>query len=133
MIGLQQLEVNDQIFNVAVESGETLLDVLREKLHLTGTKKGCNVGDCGACAAAAAGLHTLARLVVARDSRGRPVTTIEGLAQNGELTPIQKAFVHEGGLQCGYCTPGMVLSATALLDKHPQPDSVEIKEALSGN
>ncbi len=133
MISLQTLTVTDQVFNVAVEAGQTLLDVLRDQLHLTGTKKGCNVGDCGACTVLVDGQPMNACLLLAAEIRGRPITTIEGLAQNGKLTPIQEAFVHEGGLQCGYCTPGMVLSATALLDKNPESSTEEIKEALSGN
>ncbi len=128
-----RLTVNGSAYTVAVEPGETLLDVLREKLHLTGTKKGCNVGDCGACTILVDGEAMNSCLLLACEMEGKAITTVEGLAKDGELAPIQKAFVHEGGIQCGFCTPGMVMSATALLSKNPDPSVDEIKEALSGN
>ncbi|MFQ5430415.1 MAG: molybdopterin-dependent oxidoreductase, partial [Phycisphaerae bacterium] len=127
------LTVNRQAFPVAVRPGETLLDVLREKLHLTGTKKGCNVGDCGACTVLVDGEPMNSCLLLASEVEGKAVTTIEGLAANGELTPLQRAFIHEGAIQCGFCTPGMILSATALLNRNPKPDTAEVKEALAGN
>ena len=127
------LAVNGDTYTVAIEPGETLLDVLREKLRLTGTKKGCNVGDCGACTVLVDGEPMNSCLLLASELEGKAITTIEGLAKDGELSPVQKAFVHEGGIQCGFCTPGMVISATALLDKSPSPTTDEIKEALSGN
>ncbi len=127
------LAVNGDTYTVAIEPGETLLDVLREKLRLTGTKKGCNVGDCGACTVLIDGEPMNSCLLLASELEGKAITTIEGLAKDGELSPVQKAFVHEGGIQCGFCTPGMVISATALLEKNPNPTRDEIKEALSGN
>ena len=129
----RKLTINGQVCTVAVEPDETLLDVLRDKLHLTGTKKGCNVGDCGACTVLVDGEPMNSCLLLASEMEGKAITTIEGLAQNGELTPLQKAFVYEGGIQCGFCTPGMVISATALLEKNPKPSTDEIKEALAGN
>ena len=127
------LKINGHSRTVAVEPNETLLDVLREKAHLTGTKKGCNVGDCGACTVLVDGAAMNSCLLLAVEMEGKAITTIEGLARDGELTPLQKAFVHEGGIQCGFCTPGMVISATALLDQNPDPTTDEIKEALAGN
>jgi len=128
-----KLTVNQDTYTVAVEPCETLLDVLRDKLHLTGTKKGCNLGDCGACTVLVDGETMNSCLLLACEMEGKAITTVEGLAKDGELTPIQKAFVHEGGIQCGFCTPGMVASATALVGKTPDPTTDEIKEALSGN
>ncbi len=128
-----KLTINGDAYTVAVEPGETLLDVLRDKLHLTGTKKGCNVGDCGACTVLVDGEAMNSCLLLAMEMEGRAITTIEGLAREGRLSALQKAFVHEGGIQCGFCTPGTVLSATALLDKNPDPTTDEIKEALAGN
>src|SRR3990172_3103018 len=133
MTALRTLTVNGQRYRVAVENGDTLLDSLRDKLRLTGTKKGCNVGDCGACTVLVGGLAMNSCLLLAAELEGKSITTIEGLAPNGELTPLQKAFVAEGGIQCGFCTPGMVMSATALLEENPSPTQDEIKEALSGN
>ena len=112
----RKLMINGDTHAVSVEPGETLLDVLRDKLHLTGTKKGCNVGDCGACTVLVDGEPMNSCLLLACEMEGKAITTVEGLAQDGELTPLQKAFVHEGGIQCGYCTPGMVTAATALLN-----------------
>ena len=127
------LAVNDQNYAVAVEPGETLLDVLREKLRLTGAKKACNVGDCGACTVLLDGEPVNSCLLMAEAAEGRSITTIEGVARSGELTPIQRAFVHEGAIQCGYCTPGMILSATALFDREPDPTTDQVKDALAGN
>ena len=108
MTALRTLTVNGQRHRVAVEDGDTLLDTLRDKLRLTGAKKGCNVGDCGACTILNDGLAMNSCLLLAADMEGRAITTIEGLANNGEFTALQKAFVAEGGIQCGFCTPGMV-------------------------
>ena len=127
------LRVNGHEYAVAFDEGETLLDVLRERLHLTGTKKGCNLGDCGACTVLVDGRPMNSCLLLGRDMEGRAITTVEGLATNGKLTPIQEAFVHEGAIQCGYCTPGAVISATALLNENPNPTPDEIKTALAGN
>jgi 4-hydroxybenzoyl-CoA reductase subunit alpha len=127
------LTVNGQPYRVAIDGGETLLDVLRDKLRLTGTKKGCNVGDCGACTVLVDGLAMNSCLLLAAELEGKRITTIEGITENGELTAVQKAFVVEGAIQCGFCTPGMIMSATALLNENPSPTDDEIKEALSGN
>ncbi len=128
-----QLTVNGASHALALEPRETLLDVLRDKLHLTGTKKGCNVGDCGACTVLIDGEPMNSCLLPAVELEGRRITTIEGLAQDGALTPLQKAFVREGAIQCGFCTPGMMMTATALLARNPHPTTEEIKEALAGN
>jgi 4-hydroxybenzoyl-CoA reductase subunit alpha len=127
------LTVNGQNHEIAVGTGETLLEVLRSTLNLTGTKKGCNVGDCGACTVLVDGEPMNSCLLLASEIGGKAITTIEGLAHNGELTPLQRSFVHEGGIQCGYCTPGMVTSATALLERSADPTDEQIKEALAGN
>jgi 4-hydroxybenzoyl-CoA reductase alpha subunit len=133
MVTPRKLLINGQAYTVAVEPRETLLEVLREKLRLTGTKKGCNVGDCGACTVLVDGEAMNSCLLLAAEMEGKAITTIEGLTRDGELTPLQRAFVHEGGIQCGFCTSGMVMSATALLNKNPDPTAKEIKEALAGN
>jgi len=133
MIRSQTLKVNGQEYSVAIDSGETLLDVLRDKLRLTGTKKGCNLGDCGACTVLIDGEAMNSCLLLASEMQGREITTIEGLEPNGELTPLQKAFVNEGAIQCGFCTPGAVMSATALIEKNPDPTDDEIRDALTGN
>ena len=127
------LKVNAEICTVSVRPNETLLDVLRDKIGLTGTKKGCDTGQCGACTVLLDGNPVPSCLVLAVDVKGRDILTIEGIAENGRLHPIQEAFVNEGAVQCGYCTPGMILSAKALLDRNPNPSEQEIKEAISGN
>jgi carbon-monoxide dehydrogenase small subunit len=127
----RRLTVNGQTYTVAIEPGETLLDVLREKLRLTGTKKGCNVGDCGACTVLVDGEPVNSCLLLASEMENKAITTVEGLARNGELTPLQKAFVGEGAIQCGYCTPGMIMNATALLKRNPSP-TVEGNQARAG-
>ena len=133
MIVARTLRINDDVYPVAVDTSETLLDVLRNKLQLTGTKKGCNVGDCGACTVFVDSEPMNACLLLAVQMEGKAITTIEGIANGGELTPVQKAFVHEGGTQCGFCTPGMVMSAPALLEKNGNPTTDGIKDALSDN
>jgi 4-hydroxybenzoyl-CoA reductase alpha subunit/xanthine dehydrogenase E subunit len=133
MIRTYTLTVNGYERAVALAAGETLADVLREKLNLTGTKKGCNLGDCGACTVLVDGEPMNSCLLLASQMEGKQITTIEGVAQNGHLAPIQKAFVEEGGVQCGYCTPGMILSSVALLNKNPRPTVEEIKDGLAGN
>ncbi len=133
MMTAREFSINGQLYRVAVDSSDTLLDVLRDKIGLTGTKKGCNVGDCGACLVVVDGLTMNSCLLLAAEMEGKSIATIEGIAVNGELSPVQKAFVGEGGVQCGYCTPGMVLSATTLLKENPDPTRDEIKSALSGN
>ncbi|MEE8345321.1 MAG: molybdopterin-dependent oxidoreductase [Woeseiaceae bacterium] len=130
---LQTLTVNGQQHAVAIEDGETLVDVLRDKLHLTGAKKGCGLGDCGACTVLIDDKPVNSCLVLASTVNGKAITTVEGLDEKGVLTALQRSFVTEGGMQCGYCTPGTVLSATALLKRNPDPSLEEIKDALVGN
>jgi len=117
-----------------VESHKMLLNVLREQFHLTGTKEGCGQGECGACTVLVDGLNVDSCLYPAFEVEGKSVKTIEGLVGEGNvLHPIQKAFVEGGGIQCGFCTPGMIMSAKALLDETPDPDEAEIKRGISGN
>lgn len=128
-----ELEINGRAYRVEVEPYETLLEVLRNDLGLTGAKEGCDGGECGACTVLLDGEAVLSCLTLALDAQGKSIITIEGLAQGGELDPIQKAFIEEGAFQCGFCTPGMILSAKALLDRNPSPTIGELKEAISGN
>ena len=128
-----RLSVNGEPRETIVAENETLLEVLRERLRLTGTKHGCELGECGACTVLVDGTPQLSCLLLPAQVEGTAVTTIEGLARGSELHPVQQAFVAQGGLQCGYCTPGMVLAAKALLDENPAPSRDEIKEALAGN
>jgi len=127
------LKVNGEPYEVAVEPRMTLLDVLRDNLGLTGTKKACDLGNCGSCTVLLDGKPVVSCLLLAVDTRGRDILTIEGLAKNGQLHPLQQAFVDYTALQCGFCTPGMLLSAKALLDSNPEPTEEEVKEAISGN
>ena len=126
------LRVNGAPHDLVVPAWKTLLEVLREDLGLTGTKHGCELGECGACTVLVDGLPVLACLVLPIEVQGWEITTIEGLA-TAELHPVQRAFVEAGALQCGYCTPGFVLAATALLDHNSSPTRQEIADALSGN
>lgn len=130
---LVHLTVNGEPRALAVTPGTTLLSALRNQLELTGTKRACGSGDCGACTVLVDGEPVNSCLMLALEAEGRAITTIEGLAPDGALHPLQKAFVKHGALQCGFCTSGMLLSAKALLDHNPRPDREEIKEALSGN
>ncbi len=128
-----QLTINGQPVEAAVEANRTLLQFLREDLGLTGTKHGCGLGDCGACTVILNGRPVNSCLVLAIQANGSEVLTIEGLAENGKLHPIQQAFVDKGAIQCGFCSPGMILSAKALLDANPRPSETDIRMALSGN
>jgi carbon-monoxide dehydrogenase small subunit len=128
-----ELTVNGQLYRLEVAPSKRLLDVLREDLNLTGTKEGCGEGECGACSVILDGKLVNSCLVLALQANGKTVLTVEGLAENDELHPLQKAFLTEGAVQCGYCTPGMLLAAKALLDENPNPSREEIKTALSGN
>jgi carbon-monoxide dehydrogenase small subunit len=128
-----QLTINGQPVEAVVEPNRTLLQFLREDLGLTGTKHGCGLGDCGACTVILDGQPVNSCLVLAIQANGGEVLTIEGLAENGKLHPIQQAFVDKGAIQCGFCTPGMILSAKALLDANPKPTEQEIRMAISGN
>jgi len=126
------MTVNGEIQQLDVESSSTLLEVLRDTLHLTGTKEGCGLGDCGTCIVLVDGNPVNSCLMLAADAQGRHVTTIEGLAKNDQLDPLQESFIERGAVQCGFCTPAMILSAKGLLDKTPHPNTEEIKQALSG-
>lgn len=128
-----ELTVNGKQHDLLVAPNRTLAQTLREDLRLTGTKQGCEVGDCGSCTVLLDDAPVNSCLVLAVQAAGRRVTTIEGLAQGNELHPIQEAMIQHGAIQCGFCTPGMILSAKALLDQNPDPDAGEIKAALSGN
>ncbi len=128
------LNINDQIYEVPVNPWDLLSDVIRNKVGLIGTKKGCEQGDCGACTVLINGQAVLSCLTLAIACQDKKITTIEGLAeQDGRLHPIQQSFVDYGAVQCGFCTSGMILSSKALLDNNPKPNREEIKRALSGN
>lgn len=126
-------ELNGKVVSVTVEAGELLLDVLRGHFRLTGTKRGCEVGECGACTILFDGEPVTSCLMLAELVDGHSIVTIEALSNGTELHPVQQAFVEEGAVQCGFCTPGMILSALALLRKNPYPSREEIKRGLSGN
>ena len=127
-----QMEVNGKIVTVEVEPSDLLVDVLRENLGLTGTKAGCRGGECGACSVILNGKVVTSCLIPALKADGGKITTIEGLEKDGQLHPLQKAFVEMGAIQCGFCTPGMLLSAKNLLDQNPHPTLEEVKTAISG-
>ena len=128
-----KLRVNGETYELRVEPWKTLIDVLREDIGLTGTKEACSTGECGACTVLLNGKPVNSCLILAVEVQGKEIMTIEGLAQGGKLDPLQEAFIKYGAIQCGFCTPGMLLSARALLDKNPQPTEEEIKEGMSGN
>ncbi len=130
---LIQLAVNGQTHDLVVRPARTLLDVLRDDLGLTGAKRGCDLGACGACAVLLDGRPVNSCLTLAVEAAGHEILTIEGLAEAGALHPVQEAFVEHGAVQCGFCTPGLVLAVTALLDERAEPEDAEIREALSGN
>jgi aerobic carbon-monoxide dehydrogenase small subunit len=125
--------VNGERFPVQVDIRRTLLEVLRETLGLTGTKEMCNKGDCGGCTVIMDGRPVLSCLTLAIEAQGKEIITIEGLANGYELHPLQQAFVEKGAIQCGYCTPGFIMSAKALLDRNPRPTEDEIKEGIANN
>jgi xanthine dehydrogenase YagT iron-sulfur-binding subunit len=128
-----KVQVNGRTCGLSVESRVTLLDALRENLSLTGTKKGCDQGTCGACTVLLDGKSVLSCLTLAAQCDGRDVTTIEGLALNGDLHPVQEAFLRHDGFQCGYCTPGQIMAAVALLSAGRAGSDDEIREYMSGN
>ncbi|MBS1261694.1 MAG: Carbon monoxide dehydrogenase small chain [Calditrichaeota bacterium] len=127
------LAVNGVEHELAVEPRRTLLELLREDLSLTGTKKGCGIGDCGGCTVLLDGVPAFSCLTLAVQAEGCSVETVEGLAGNGRLSSLQRAFVEDGAIQCGFCTPGMLMTATELLRANPHPDEREIRLAISGN
>ncbi|MFQ5542520.1 MAG: (2Fe-2S)-binding protein [Candidatus Binatia bacterium] len=128
-----QLSINGKSYNVDPLPGETLLTVLRDRLNLTGTKDGCGEGVCGACTMLLDGDPVSSCLLLAPYAEGKEITTIEGLGSDGKLHPLQKAFLDNGAFQCGYCTPGMILMAKALLDLTPHPSEEEIRDFMAGN
>ncbi|NMB35828.1 MAG: (2Fe-2S)-binding protein [Firmicutes bacterium] len=128
-----RLTVNGEEKTLKIGVQQTLLEVLREDLGLTGTKKGCNQGECGACTVLLDGKPVSSCLLLAVKADGKTVLTIEGLAQAGELHPMQQAFNEKGAIQCGFCSPGMILVAKSLLERNPNPSTQEIKEAIAGN
>ena len=127
-----KMTVNGKKYEIAVYPNQTLVDVLRERLGLTGTKVGCEMGDCGSCTVIMDGKAVNACLVLGAQADGREILTIEGLGEDDRLHPLQEAFVMEGAIQCGFCTPGMIMNSKALLDKSPDPDETAIREAISG-
>jgi carbon-monoxide dehydrogenase small subunit len=135
-MGMKQtvdMTVNGEPVQVAVEPWQSLLDTLREELLLTGTKKGCDEGDCGACTVIMDGKAVTSCMVLALTAQGKGITTVEGLAEGERLHPVQQAFLEEGGVQCGYCTPGLIVNAVALLNENPDPTEEDIRYAIGGN
>ena len=130
---LIQLTVNGEPYELAVEPWWTLLEVLRDELKLTGAKEGCGIGECGACTVIMNGKTVNSCIVLAVQANGKELMTIEGLAEGAKLHPIQEAFVNHGALQCGFCTPGLILTAVALLEENPNPTDEEIRFFLQGN
>ena len=127
------MTINDEQIEIEVDPRERLLDTLRERLDLTGTKEGCGIGECGACTVIMDGRAVNACLVLTPQAQHSEIITIEGLKVDGELDPLQKSFIDHQAVQCGFCTPGMIMSARALLDMNPDPDREEIETALEGN
>ncbi len=127
-----KMSVNSKAYEMTVQPNQTLVNVLREALGLTGTKVGCEMGDCGTCTVIMDGKAVNACLVLAVQADGREIFTIEGLARDEVLDPLQESFVMEGAIQCGFCTPGMIMSAHALLKENPDPDEAQIREGISG-
>ena len=127
------LTVNGRSHALEVEPHRSLLNVLRENLGLTGTKEGCNAGDCGACTVLLSGAPVNACLVLAVQAEGQEITTVEGVGKEGQLDPLQEAFVRHGAVQCGFCTPGLIIAAHDLLARHAEPSELTIREELSGN
>ena len=130
---LIELNVNGELYEVAIQQHRTLAEVLREELDLIGTKEACNEGDCGSCTVILDGKTVTACLTLAVEADGRQITTIEGIADGSELSPLQQKFIDHGAIQCGFCTPGMVMSATALLEENPNPTEDEVRMGIAGN
>lgn len=128
-----QFKLNNNPVIIETAPNRRLLDLLREDLKLTGTKEGCGIGECGACTVVMNGRAVNSCLILAGQADGAEIVTIEGLAENGQLHPLQENFIKSGAVQCGFCTPGMLMSAYALLLENPQPTEAEIKEAIAGN
>lgn len=128
-----KFKLNNIPFEAAVPANRLLVDMIREDFSLTGTKMGCGMGECGACTVLLDGRPVNSCLILAVQADGRSIETIEGLSQDGKMNPLQEALVKKGGVQCGFCTPGIIMSATALLRDNPHPSEEEIKTAISGN
>ena len=135
--GSQKMQVtytiNGEAYEAFIPPNRTLLEVVRDELRLTGAKEGCGTGDCGACSMIVNGKLVTSCLMLAPQADGAEITTIEGLAQDGQLHPLQQAFIDKGAVQCGFCIPGMILAGKALLDRNPKPDDSEIRAAIAGN
>jgi carbon-monoxide dehydrogenase small subunit len=130
---LMRFTINGNIYEDEIDVRRTLLEVLRETFGLTGTKKGCNEGECGACTVLVDGKPVASCLVLAVEAQGRSIETVEGLAQDGELHPLQRAFWEHGAFQCGFCTPGVLMAAKGLLNENPSPNEQEARKAIAGN
>ena len=128
-----RLTVNNDTYDLEVENRRTLLEVIREDLHLQGTKQMCNMGECGSCTVLIDGQAVNSCITLAVEADGKKIETIEGVAQEGKLDPLQEAFVAKGAVQCGYCSPGMIMTAKDLLAKNPNPTEEEVKTAIAGN
>ena len=128
-----EITINGRKRQFDVEPNKLLLNLVRDELYLTGTKYGCGIGECGACTVHLDGEAVLACMVLAVDADGRSVTTIEGVADGAKLDPVQEAYIEEGAIQCGFCTPGFIMSTKALLKENPDPSEKEIREYLKGN
>lgn len=125
--------INGEVYETEIETRRTLLEVLRETFGLMGTRKGCNEGECGSCTVLMDGRAVLSCLVLAVEAQGKKIETIEGLARDGELHPLQKSFIEHGALQCGFCTPGMIMAAQGLLNENHRPSEQEVRSAIAGN
>jgi carbon-monoxide dehydrogenase small subunit len=128
-----KLTVNGKLHELTIKPWRTLLEVIRDELGLTGTKEGCGIGECGACTVIMNGTAVNSCLVLAAEANGKEILTIEGLADGDKLHPIQEAFINHGGMQCGFCTSGMILSSKVLLERNPNPTEEEIRKGISGN
>jgi len=128
-----KLKVNKEVYQLEVENRRTLLEVIREDLHLKGTKKMCDMGECGSCTVLMDGMAVNSCLMLAADAQGKSIETIEGLAKGRVLHPIQEVFVVKGAVQCGFCTPGMIMTTKGFLKKNPNPTEEEVKVAIAGN
>ncbi len=127
------IKVNGRQYNITPDPGWTLLDLLREGLDITSPKRGCQMGECGACTVIMDGLAVNSCIIPAMECDGKSVTTVEGIRTDGKLHPLQQAFIDKGAVQCGFCTPGMIMSAKALLDRNSNPTREEVKKAIAGN
>lgn len=130
---LMMFNINSEIYEDEIDVRRTLLEVLRENFGLTGTKKGCNEGECGACTVLLDGKPIASCLVLAIEAQGKRIETIEGLAENGELHPLQRAFIEHAAFQCGFCTPGVLMAAKGLMIENPMPNEEDVRKSIAGN